>query len=590
MILVVILTAFTTLLSVTLIDVVRAESDRGAHANWSATAFQAAEAGLDDYRRQARRRPRLLPPLRPSGRVDAPAHVGRGRRARPTATTTRRTPRPALDRGRLARRHRPGRTRAARTTGASCRTATSTTCRSTRPALRRHPVNPTTSCGSSRPAGARHVHAGHAGDRDVRAPVEPDRLLPVLGRRRQHRRRDVREDLLERRRQPHGHARTQDIFAEGSITGSPTMVDGAQKYAERRLPAPARSRTTRSTSPSSSSRSSTSSGRPRPAASTSNQAGKTGLENRLQLERHLHVRTVHRLEPRGSSPAPTCSPTSATDAGADERRHLHRRDGDRVGPRQRPASRSAPAQNIIVAGNIAPVTGGDDVIGLVAYSDLWVAAYAPDQLTWTAAVLVADEHLALGGTAATGAGSGCTFTGSAATKTGGYFGEYQTPRLRLRPDPPVPAAALVPRGRRRVHGDVLPRSQRRRPRRAPGGTPRSTAAPGCRYQSVNVALAALVAAARSRVRQLRQRRRGAGAAPALDLQAALVLHRVRDADRVAATTSRSSRTPCCTGAAGTARRASRRSTRRSRRSRRCSSQPACSSSARPPTRRSRPSS
>ena len=51
-------------------------------------------------------------------------------------------------------------------------------------------------------------------------------------------------------------------------------------------------------------------------------------------------------------------------------------------------------QDIVVADNIAPVTPGDDVIGLVAYSDLWVAEYAPDQLDWTASVLVADEHLA----------------------------------------------------------------------------------------------------------------------------------------------------------------------------------------------------
>ena len=49
MILVVIITAFLSMLAVTLIDSVKAESDRGAHANWSSTSFEAAEAGLDDY-------------------------------------------------------------------------------------------------------------------------------------------------------------------------------------------------------------------------------------------------------------------------------------------------------------------------------------------------------------------------------------------------------------------------------------------------------------------------------------------------------------------------------------------------------------
>ncbi len=49
MVLVVFLTSVLTLLSITLIDIVRSESDRSAHANWSAASFQAAEAGLDDY-------------------------------------------------------------------------------------------------------------------------------------------------------------------------------------------------------------------------------------------------------------------------------------------------------------------------------------------------------------------------------------------------------------------------------------------------------------------------------------------------------------------------------------------------------------
>ena len=49
MVLVVLISAFMTLLSVSLIDFVRSESTRGAHANWSNAAFQAAEAGVDDY-------------------------------------------------------------------------------------------------------------------------------------------------------------------------------------------------------------------------------------------------------------------------------------------------------------------------------------------------------------------------------------------------------------------------------------------------------------------------------------------------------------------------------------------------------------
>ena len=80
-------------------------------------------------------------------------------------------------------------------------------------------------------------------------------------------------------------------------------------------------------------------------------------------------------------------------------------------------------QNVVVAGNLAPVTAGDDVIGLVANSDLWVAAYAPAQLTWDAPVLVETNTWHSTGTSH-GAGSLMTFTGSAATATGGSFGEY----------------------------------------------------------------------------------------------------------------------------------------------------------------------
>ena len=77
-------------------------------------------------------------------------------------------------------------------------------------------------------------------------------------------------------------------------------------------------------------------------------------------------------------------------------------------------------QNVVVVSNLAPV---DDVIGLVAYSDLWVADYAPAQLTWKAAVLL--ETNTWHSTATShGAGSPMTFTGSTATATGGSFGEY----------------------------------------------------------------------------------------------------------------------------------------------------------------------
>lgn len=49
MVLVVLIGAMLTLLSVVLIDTVQSESDRSVHQVWGGTSFQAAEAGIDDY-------------------------------------------------------------------------------------------------------------------------------------------------------------------------------------------------------------------------------------------------------------------------------------------------------------------------------------------------------------------------------------------------------------------------------------------------------------------------------------------------------------------------------------------------------------
>ena len=265
MILVVIIAAFMTLLSVTLIDVVRAESDRGAHANWSAASFQAAEAGLDDYSAKLVDDHGFYLHYVAPGRVDAVAdRPASRRRTAPTASS------PTLQRQDDARRrvdlrHDVDATRTARTTGASCRTATTTTCRSTRPARR---ATRRRRCASSAP-GARSMSStdGHARDRDVRPAVESDRLLPLLRRRREHRRDDVREDLLERQRRPHGHRLRRHL--RGRLDHRHPDDD---RTAPRSTPTAtsrrARSRTTRSTSPSSSSRSTTSSAPRSRAAST----------------------------------------------------------------------------------------------------------------------------------------------------------------------------------------------------------------------------------------------------------------------------------------------------------------------------------
>ena len=82
MVLVVFLTAALALLSVSLIDLVRGDSSRAATATVSDAAFQAAEAGLDDYTSKLLDDNQYLLPRRRARRVHA-SGVGRARWSRP---------------------------------------------------------------------------------------------------------------------------------------------------------------------------------------------------------------------------------------------------------------------------------------------------------------------------------------------------------------------------------------------------------------------------------------------------------------------------------------------------------------------------
>lgn len=75
--------------------------------------------------------------------------------------------------------------------------------------------------------------------------------------------------------------------------------------------------------------------------------------------------------------------------------------------------------DIVIGDNIGPVTPGTDVLGLVAYNDLWIADYSQDPLTWQASLLVQTNtwHTTSGAPNKTT----MNFTGSAATAKGGGF-------------------------------------------------------------------------------------------------------------------------------------------------------------------------
>ncbi|MGE0795130.1 MAG: hypothetical protein AB7H43_06325 [Acidimicrobiia bacterium] len=74
---------------------------------------------------------------------------------------------------------------------------------------------------------------------------------------------------------------------------------------------------------------------------------------------------------------------------------------------------------IVVGGPISYETPGDDVLGLIASQDLVVASYVASNFTWRAAVLV--QNGTWKGYTSDGSKSLMTFYGSAATKDGGDF-------------------------------------------------------------------------------------------------------------------------------------------------------------------------
>jgi hypothetical protein len=84
----------------------------------------------------------------------------------------------------------------------------------------------------------------------------------------------------------------------------------------------------------------------------------------------------------------------------------------------------ASASEVVIGGDISYVQSGDDVLGLIAVDDVVIAQYAPNNLTWRAGVI------AQSGTWKTysqdGSHSTMNFTGSSATADGGSMTMFST--------------------------------------------------------------------------------------------------------------------------------------------------------------------
>jgi hypothetical protein len=416
MVLVVIIAAFMTLLAVTLIDVVRAESDRGAHANWSNTAFEAAEAGLDDYI---------------SKLVDD--HGFYLHYVHPAEST--RSPNGSIIAPHSTDCVAP--TYSAKSTAGvpwgysktwTYPNGKDNWCQLPNGFYYNLQIYPPGTANNSTTS-VRMVATGRrsmTSTEDMRAIesyIRPSNLADFYRFSDD----DVSIDaetfgkIYSNGNVSHSGTAHADIFAEGSINGNPTMVDGAQKYENGNFPT-----SKIKNHPIDFSKFLVSLVDIKRAAQSGgvylNQSGKTGWRIIFNSNGTFTAApcTGSNLE---LSPAPTCTPAATYNVPSNGAIYT---DVTAIvsGPVNGRVTVGA-GQNIVVADAINPVTGGEDVIGLVAYSDLWVAAYAPAQLTWTAAVLVETNtwHSAGGGH---GAGSKMTFTGSSATATGGSFTEYSS--------------------------------------------------------------------------------------------------------------------------------------------------------------------
>jgi len=420
MIMVVIITAAMMLLATALIDQVRAESDRSAHANWSGNAYQAAEAGLDDY---------VAKLVDDHGYYLHYVHPAESTRTSSTGVTV----------GSSDCNYDPKDATPTQVTWTYTSTWTYAAgknhwCQLPNGTFYNLQIYPPGTTGNSTTSvrivstGLSKKQASSSSATDMRAIetyVRPSNLADFY----RFSDGDVSIDadtygkIYSNGNVTHTGTAYADIYAEGSISGPPTMANGAVAYPNGTVPS-----TKLKNHPVDFSKFQVSLADIKNAATRAggvylNQAGATSWKLVFAADGTFTAAACSGTNPQ-LSPAPTCgSPTTYTmpPNGA-----IYTDVTAIVSGQVNGRATVGAGQDIVVAGNIGPVVGGDDVIGLVAYQDLYVAEYAPAQLTWSAAVLVETDTWQ-GAGASHGGSSKMTFTGSAATKNGGSFsGQYNT--------------------------------------------------------------------------------------------------------------------------------------------------------------------
>ena len=376
MILVVLIGAMVTLLSIVLIDQVRGESNRSVHQVLSGTSFQAAEAGVGDY---------------VSKLVDDSLyylhHVHPGEATRQAGAVTVAAG-GAWTAGQVWTY--PNGKDAWRQVPAGC-VASDPRCYEYN--LRVYPPNATSKFVRIVAAGRKASAAEDV--RVIETYVRPSSLADYY--------RVVNDDvsfgntattngkIYANGNIDHDGIATADIFAEQDITGSVSMQNGAQKYDD-------------DTNPNIRAKIKT------PIDFTSFLASFTDIERAADLAGpgvyHLDdagyaawrltfnaagTITIERCQRTPPAPnhvadkLPTCTFYSTRAVPANGAIYVEQDAIVRGSVKGRVTVASS--DNIIVGGNINFVTSGQDVLGLVAKNYVWIAKYVPDPLVWSAGVI-----------------------------------------------------------------------------------------------------------------------------------------------------------------------------------------------------------
>lgn len=407
MVLVVLIGAMLTLMSVILIDQVRGESDRSVHQVYGGTSFQAAEAGVDDYVSK------LV-----DDRLYYLHYVHPGEATRQGSTTV--------------------------AAGGAWNGEQAWAYPNGKDAWRRVPVG----CAASDPqcyeynlrvyppaANSQYVRIVAAGRkvgatsdlRVIETYVRPSSLADYY--------RVVNGDvgwgtgattngkIYANGNITHDGIATADIFAEADITGSVVLQNGAQRYDDDTNP-DIRSKI------------------PNPIDFTSFLTSFTDIERASQLGgvylndagndawrltfNAVGTVTVEACDAAGGSTAddvvadvlPTCTTYSTPSVPANGA--IYAVQDVIVQGTVKGRVTVASNDDIIVGDDISKVTVGQDVLGLVAKNDVYVAKYTPDPLTWDAGVIAQTGTWKARDWSGTNK-SLMTFRGMAATDDGGSF-------------------------------------------------------------------------------------------------------------------------------------------------------------------------